>query len=66
MLWTASLAGVGVTCIYAIAIHGATRAVDAGRSGRMAEAIIFGVVGAVALAAVAVAVVVGIIVMTQK
>jgi hypothetical protein len=66
MLWTASLAGVGVTCIYAIAIHGATRASDASRGGRVAEAVIFGVVGAAALAGVGAAVVFGIIVMAQK
>ena len=66
MMWTASLAGVGVTCIYAIALHGATRAIDAGRAGRLAEAVMFGVVGAVAVAAVGVAVVFGIVVMTQK
>ena len=66
MLWTATLAGVGVTCIYAIALLGGTRAIDAGRSGRLAEAVIFGAVGAIALAAVGAAVVFGIIVMTQK
>ena len=66
MLWTASLAGVGVTCIYAIAILGATRAIDASREGRLAEAVIFGVVGAAALAGVGAAVVFGIIVMSQK
>jgi hypothetical protein len=66
MLWTASVAGVGVTCIYAIAIHGGTRAIDAGRAGRLAEAIIFGAVGTVALAAVGAAVVFGIVVMSQK
>jgi hypothetical protein len=66
MLWTAAVAGVGVTCIFAIAIHGGTRAIDASRAGRPAEATIFAVVGAVALAAVGVAVVLGIIVMTQK
>jgi hypothetical protein len=66
MLWTASLAGVGVTCIYAIALLGGTRAIDASRAGRLVEAVIFGAVGAIALAAVGAAVVFGIIVMTQK
>jgi hypothetical protein len=66
MLWTATLAGVGVTGIFAIAIHGATRAVDASRDGRPVEAAIFGIVGAIALAAVGAAVVLGIIVMSQK
>jgi hypothetical protein len=66
MLWTGTLAGVGVTCIYAIAMLGTTRAIDASRAGRLAEAVMFGVLGAVGLAAVGAAVVFGIIVMTQK
>jgi hypothetical protein len=66
MLWSGAAAGIGVTCIFAIAIHGATRAVDASRDGRPAEAAIFGVVGLLAIAAVGAAVVLGIVVMAQK
>jgi hypothetical protein len=66
MLWTASVTGIGVTLIFAIGILGATRAVDANRDGRLGEAVVFGALGVVALAAVGAAVVLGIVVMSQK
>jgi hypothetical protein len=66
VLWTATLAGVGVTAIFAIAIVGATRAVDLSRERRPVEAVAFGVIGALALAAVLAAIAGGIVVMTQK
>jgi hypothetical protein len=66
MLWTASLAGVGVTTAFAVAIVGATRALDLSRDGRPVEAAVLGLMGALALAIVAVAVVYGIVVMAQK
>jgi hypothetical protein len=66
MLWASLVAGIGVTLIFSIAIHGTARAIEAGRDGRPAEAAIFGVVGAVALAAVLGGVVLGVIVMLQK
>jgi hypothetical protein len=66
MLWTATLAGVGVTSIFAVGILGAIRALDLSRDGRPAEAALVGVVGALALAVVAAAIVYGIVVMTQK
>ena len=66
LLWTGALAGVGVTAVFAIAIVGATRAVDMSRDGRPVEAAVFGIVGALALAVVAAAIVLGIVVMTQK
>jgi hypothetical protein len=66
VLWTATLAGVGVTAIFAIAIVGATRAVDLSRERRPVEAAAAGVVGALALAAVGAAIAFGIVVMTQK
>ena len=66
MLWTASLAGIGVTAVFGVAIVGATRAVEASRSGRTLDAALFAVVGAVAVAVVGAAIVFGIVVMTQK
>ncbi len=66
VIWSATLAGIGVTCAYAFAIRGATRAVDLQRDGRVTEAAIYGVVAAVALVVFAGAVVLGIIVMTSK
>ena len=55
-----------MTVAYAFAILGGSRAVDLTRSGRSAEAAVFGVLCAVALAVVAAAVVYGIVIMTTK
>jgi hypothetical protein len=66
MLWTASLAGIGVTAVFAVALLGTTRAADFGRDGRSAQAALFGLLGLLAIAAVAAAVVFGIIVMLRK
>jgi hypothetical protein len=64
--WASLLAGIGVTAAYAFAILGGARAVDLTRSGRSAEAVVFGVLCALALAAVAAAVVYGIVIMVNK
>jgi hypothetical protein len=66
MLWTGALAGVGVTGVFAVAIVGATRAVDLSRDRRPIEAVVFGLVGVLAMAVVGAAIVYGIVVMTQK
>jgi hypothetical protein len=66
VVWVSLLAGVGVTGAFGVAILGATRALDLSRDGRPGEAVIFGVVGLAALAAVIAAIVFGIVVMTSK
>jgi hypothetical protein len=66
VVWVSVVAGIGVTGAYAFAILGGTRAVDMSRSGRPAEAAVFGVLCAVALAIAAAAVVFGIVIMTTK
>jgi hypothetical protein len=66
MLWTASLAGIGVTAAFGVAIVGAARAVDAGRDGRPIDAALFGLLGAFALAVVGGAIAYGIVVMIEK
>jgi hypothetical protein len=66
VVWASLLAGIGVTVAYAFAILGGSRAVDLTRSGRSAEAVVFGVLCALALAVVAAAVVYGIVIMTTK
>ena len=66
MLWSSLVAGIGVTLVFSLAIHGTARAIEAGRDGRPAEAVLFGVVGAAALATVLAGVVFGVIVMTTK
>jgi hypothetical protein len=66
VVWTATVAGLGTTTAYGLAILGVGRAVDHGRRGRPVEAMAYGVLGAVAVAAVAAAVVFGIVVMVNK
>jgi hypothetical protein len=66
VVWVSLVAGIGVTAAYAFAILGGARALDLTRSGRSAEAVLFGVVCAVALAAVGAAVVYGIVIMVNK
>jgi hypothetical protein len=66
VVWTSASAGIGVTMVFAIAIHGATRVMDMSRDGRTLEAGLYGALAIVALAAVVAAVVLGIIVMTRK
>ena len=62
----AAVAGVGVSLVFAIAILGIARFVDLSRDGRGAAAFAFGAVAAVALVACLAAVVLGVVVMTQK
>ena len=66
VLWVSLLAGIGVTGAWACAILGATRWVDLSRRGRTGEAILFGLVALVGFAVVLVAVVFGIVMMTQQ
>ncbi|MFL5868556.1 MAG: hypothetical protein ACJ766_15765 [Thermoleophilaceae bacterium] len=66
VVWVSLIAGIGVTAAYSFAILGGARAVDLNRSGRPAEAAIFGVVCALALAVVGAAVVYGIVIMIKK
>ncbi len=62
----ALVTGIGVTLAFSIAVFGIARFVELGRDGRSVAAAGFGAVAAVALIACAGAVVVGVIVMTQK
>jgi hypothetical protein len=66
VVWVSLVAGIGVTAAYALAILGGARAVDLTRSGRSAEAVVFGVLCAIALVVVAAALVYGIVIMTTK
>ena len=60
------VAGVGVTFAYSVAIWGAARFADLSRSERPVAAAAAAAVGALALAVTLGAVVVGIVVMTNK
>jgi hypothetical protein len=66
VVWVSLAAGLGVTAAFAVAIVGASRAVELGRDGRAAEAGIFAIVGVVAVAAVVAAIVFGIVVLTAN
>jgi len=66
VVWTASLAGVGVTVTYALALLGADRAVEYGRAGRGLEAVAYGALAVLSVAIVAAALVFGIFVMVSK
>jgi len=66
VVWTSLVGGIGVTAIFAVAILGGSRAVDLRQAGNPVAAGAYGLLTALALAAVAVSVVLGIIVMTQK
>jgi hypothetical protein len=60
------IAGIGLTMIYSLAILGTARFADMRRAGRPVEAGLFALLGAAALFACVVAIVVGIVIMTQK
>ena len=59
-------AGVGITLVFSLAILGIARVVELGRDGRTGAATAFGTLAGLALAACLGAVVLGVIVMTQK
>jgi hypothetical protein len=66
VIWASLLAGIGVTAAYGLAILGATRAIDYGRSGRVGEATVYALIGLAGIATVLAAIVFGIVVLTQK
>ena len=66
LLWVGAASGVGVTAAFGVALLGVVRATDLSRNGRGAEAVVYAAVGVLGLAAVAAAVVYGIVIMTQK
>lgn len=63
---TSIVAGVGITAVFALAILGATRAVDVRRDGQAVAAVAYWALMVLAFAVVIAAIVVGIVVMTQK
>jgi hypothetical protein len=66
VVWTGAAAGLGTTAAYGLAILGVGRSLDYGRAGRPLEAAAYGVLGALAVAAVGAAVVFGIVTMLSK
>jgi hypothetical protein len=63
--WASVAAGVGVTAAYGLVILGTTRAVELGRQGRAAEALLFAAVGAVGIVTVIGAIALGIVVLSE-
>jgi hypothetical protein len=66
VVWSALLAGIGVTAAYGMVILGAARAVELGRAGRAGEAAVYGLIGALGLLTVVAAIVFGIVVLTDN
>jgi hypothetical protein len=64
VIWASLVAGIGVTAAFGFAILGSVRALELGRSGRVGEAAIFGVVGVLGVATTVAAIVFGIVVMS--
>ena len=62
----ATVAGVGTTLIFSVAILGFARSGEAARAGRSAEAAAFGALAAAGLLATAAVVVLAVVVMTTK
>ena len=65
VIWASVAAGVGVTAAFGFAILGGARAVEFGRKGRVGEAAMFAVVGVLGVATTIVAIVLGIIVLSE-
>jgi len=66
VIWVSIAAGIGVTVVFAVGLVGATRAVDLSRDGHRVEAALFAALAVAATAAVLLAVVFAIVVMTDK
>jgi hypothetical protein len=65
-IWTAAVAGVGVTIVFSIAVLGATRAADLRRDDRDAQAVLYAGLGLLGFAATLAAVVYAITLITTK
>jgi hypothetical protein len=59
-------AGIGVTSVFSIAVFAVARSIELRLDGRTMSAAAFGAVAAIALAVCVAAIVIGVIVMTQK
>ena len=65
-IWTATVAGVGVTIVFSIAVLGATRAADLRRDDRDAQAVLYAGLGLLGFAATIADVVYAITLITTK
>ena len=65
-IWTAAVAGVGVTIVFSLAVLGATRTADARREDRPGQAVFYGAVALAAVGGTLAAVVYAITLITAK
>jgi hypothetical protein len=65
-IWTAAVAGVGVTIVFSLAVLGATRSMDLRRDDRGGQASLFAGLGLLGFAATIAAVVYAITLITTK
>jgi hypothetical protein len=65
-IWTAAVAGVGISIVFSLAVLGATRSTDLRRDDRDGQAMVYGVLALVAFAATIGAVVYAITLITTK
>ena len=66
VIWASVLAGICAPGAYGLAILGSTRALELGREGRVAAAVVYGVVGTFGAAVVLAAIVFGIVIVIDK
>jgi hypothetical protein len=66
VIWASLLAGTCAPAAYGLAILGGTRAFELGREGRVARAVVYGVIGAIGVAVVLAAIVFGIVILSDK
>jgi hypothetical protein len=66
LVYSALAAGLGVTLAFSIAVAGVTRFADEMRDARAFRATLFGVMAALGFAVFLAAIVLGVVVMTQK
>ena len=64
VIWVSLLAGVGGTAAWGFALVGAARALEFGRDGRVAEAVVYGALGVAGIATVIAAIVFAIVILT--
>jgi len=65
-VWTAAVAGVGITIVFSLAVLGAARTADSRRDDRPGQAVFYGAVALVAVGGTLAAVVYAITVITTK
>jgi hypothetical protein len=65
-VWTAAVAGIGVTVVFSLAVLGATRSTDLRRADRVAASVLYALLAVLGLAATIGAVVYAITLITTK